>query len=204
MGAALLFGLGNPGRRYEATRHNVGWQVLQELARAEGAEFRPARFFEGLEAVVRAGDRSVRLVLPTTFMNLCGPAYVRAMEVYEVAAQDALVVLDDFMLPFGRLRFRDGGSSGGHNGLKSIEGALARADYPRLRVGIGPVPAQHDPKGFVLEPYDPEQRKALPQVLARAVEALRVWLAAGLGAASNRFNAPPEAPEPPAPARSGP
>ncbi len=193
MGVALLFGLGNPGKRYEGTRHNVGWQVLQRLAAAEGSEFRPARFFEGLEAVVRVGERAVRLVLPTTFMNLCGPAYVRAREVYEVEPQDALVVLDDFMLPFGRLRFREGGSSGGHNGLRSIEGALGTPEYPRLRVGIGPVPPLRDPAGFVLEPYDGEQRKALPETLERAVEALRVWLAQGFAAAANRFNAGPEA-----------
>jgi len=188
MGVALLFGLGNPGKRYEGTRHNVGWQVLQALARTEGAEFRPARFFEGLEAIVRVGERAVRLVLPTTFMNLCGPVYVRAREVYEVEPKDALVALDDFMLPFGRLRFREGGSSGGHNGLKSIEGALGAAEYARLRVGIGPVPPVRDPAGFVLEAYDAEQRKALPETLERAVEALRLWLAQGFAAAANKFN----------------
>ncbi len=192
MGVALLFGLGNPGKRYEGTRHNVGWQVLQRLAAGEGAEFRTARFFEGLEAVVRVGERTVRLVLPTTFMNLCGPAYLRAREVYEVEPHDALVVLDDFVLPFGRLRFREGGSSGGHNGLKSIEGALGTAEYARLRVGIGPVPPLRDPAGFVLEPYDAEQRRALPETLERSVEALRLWLAQGFAAAANRFNAGPE------------
>lgn len=189
----LVFGLGNPGKRYEGTRHNVGWQVLQALAKPESASWRASGFFEGQETQVRVGDQALRLVLPTTFMNLCGPAYVRARDVYEVAPPDALVVLDDFMLPFGRLRLREGGSSGGHNGLRSIEAALGSSAYPRLRVGIGPVlPPQRDPAGFVLEPYDAAQFKALPAVLERAGEAVRLWATQGLGAAANRFNAPAE------------
>lgn len=193
---ALLFGLGNPGRRYEATRHNVGWQVLDVLARPEAAEFRPARFFEGEEAVLRRGGRAVRLIRPTTFMNLCGPAYARALEVYEVAPSDALVVLDDFMLPFGRLRLRAAGSSGGHNGLKSIQDALGTDAYPRLRVGIGPVPEPIDPKAFVLQAYDAEQRRLLPELLDRAAQAVACWLDLGLEAAANRFNGEGAVPPP--------
>jgi peptidyl-tRNA hydrolase, PTH1 family len=184
----VLFGLGNPGTKYASTRHNVGWQVLDELARAETASFRAARFFPGDEASYREGGEVVRLVKPTTFMNLCGPAYVRALEVYEVAPADALVVSDDFMLPFGRLRFRDGGSSGGHNGLKSIEEALGAQDYPRLRLGIGPVPPPQDPADFVLQRYDAEQQKGLADLLQRGAEAARVWVAKGLEEAANRFN----------------
>jgi peptidyl-tRNA hydrolase, PTH1 family len=197
MGTRLLFGLGNPGKRYAATRHNVGWQVLQALAAAEGAGWRASGFFEGEEAQVRLGDVTLRLVLPTTFMNLCGPAYARAAQVHDLAPEHALVVLDDFMLPFGRLRLREGGSSGGHNGLKSIEAALGSQAYPRLRVGIGPVlPPQRDPAGFVLEPYDAAQRADLPGVLARAADAVRVWAREGFAAAANRFNSVPEAPGP--------
>jgi PTH1 family peptidyl-tRNA hydrolase len=96
--------------------------------------------------------------------------------------------LDDFMLPFGRLRLRAAGSSGGHNGLKSIEQALGNDVYPRLRVGIGPVPAPMDPKAFVLQGYDAEQRRGLPDVLARAAQAAACWLDLGLEAAANRFN----------------
>jgi PTH1 family peptidyl-tRNA hydrolase len=184
----VLFGLGNPGVRYAHTRHNVGWQVLDELARAESASFRAARFFPGDEASYREGGEVVRLVKPTTFMNLCGPAYVRALEVYEVDPVEALVVSDDFMLPFGRLRLKGGGSSGGHNGLKSIEEALGRQDYPRLRLGIGPVPPPQDPADFVLQRYDAEQVKGLPDLLERGVSAARLWLKEGLEAAANRFN----------------
>jgi PTH1 family peptidyl-tRNA hydrolase len=128
-------------------------------------------------------------------MNLCGPAYARALAVHDVAPADALVVLDDFMLPFGRLRFRAQGSSGGHNGLASIEAAMGTQAYPRLRVGIGPVPPPMDPAAFVLQAYDPEQRRGMPEVLDRAVKAAWCWFEQGLAQASNRFNVDPQAPE---------
>ncbi len=188
MGLQLLFGLGNPGPRYAGTRHNAGWQVLDRLARQEGLEFRSTRLLAADEAVWRDGDRTVRLLKPTTFMNLCGPAYARALEVFEVGPADALVLADDFMLPFGRLRFRSSGSSGGHNGLKSIQEALGSDAYPRLKIGIGPVPPPLDPAVFVLQAYDAEQRAGLADHVERAAEAVRAWLAGGLEAASNRFN----------------
>lgn len=184
----VLFGLGNPGSRYAATRHNVGWQVLEAIARAEALTFRVTRFFQGEEASYREAGENVRLARPTTFMNLCGQAYVRALEVYDVPVEQALVVSDDFMLPFGTLRFRADGSSGGHNGLKSIQGALGSEAYPRLKVGIGPVPPPMDPAVYVLQAYDAEQRKALPDLLERAATAARLWLREGLSAAANRFN----------------
>lgn len=184
----VLFGLGNPGSRYAATRHNVGWQVLDEIARAEALTFRATRFFQGEEATYREGGETVRLARPTTFMNLCGQAYARALEVYDVPAQQALVVSDDFMLPFGSLRFRGDGSSGGHNGLKSIQAALGSDAYPRLKVGIGPVPPPMDPAVYVLQAYDAEQRRGLSDLVERAAQAVRLWLREGLSAASNRFN----------------
>jgi PTH1 family peptidyl-tRNA hydrolase len=184
----VLFGLGNPGDRYAKTRHNAGWQVLDEIARQESVSFRATRFFPGDEATYREGGEVVRLVRPTTFMNLCGPAYVRVLEVVEVEPAEALVISDDFMLPFGRLRLRDGGSAGGHNGLRSIEEALASQAYPRLRLGIGPVPPPRDPADFVLERYDAEQQKGLPDLLERGAAAARLWVREGLEAAANRFN----------------
>lgn len=187
--ARLLFGLGNPGSRYAQTRHNAGWLVLEHLARAAGESFRPARFFAGEEATIREGDEVVRLARPTTFMNLCGPAYVRALEVFELEPAAGLVVSDDFMLGFGRLRFRESGSAGGHNGLKSIQTALGHDGYPRLKIGIGPVPPPRDPADFVLEPFDAEQRRGLPEVVDRAALACRTWIRQGLAAASSRFNA---------------
>lgn len=184
----VLFGLGNPGKRYEHTRHNVGFLVLERIARDEGAVFRPSRFFAGEEASYREGALAVRLVKPTTFMNLCGPAYVRALGVFDVPPAQALVVVDDFMLPYGRLRLRDAGSAGGHNGLKSIQEALGSEAYPRLRIGVGPVPPPIDPADFVLGGFSAEERKTLAAEVERAASAARLWVREGLEAAGNRFN----------------
>jgi PTH1 family peptidyl-tRNA hydrolase len=187
----LAFGLGNPGARYADTRHNVGWRVLQAVAQQQGAAWRRSGFVEGEEARVEVGGRRLDLVLPTTFMNLCGPAYARALAVHGLEPDAALVVVDDFMLPFGRLRLRADGSAGGHNGLKSIEEALGHARYPRLKVGIGPVdPPQQDPAAFVLGRWSPEQLAALPGVVDRAAGALRAWAEQGLEAAANAWNRP--------------
>jgi PTH1 family peptidyl-tRNA hydrolase len=201
----LLFGLGNPGPRYQDTRHNAGWQVLDVLAREGNAVFRPTRFLLGETADLREGDVHVRMVKPHSYMNLCGPVYVRALEVFEVPPEEALVVSDDFMLPFGRLRLRAEGSSGGHNGLRSIGEALGSDVFPRLRLGIGPVPPPMDPTDFVLMRYEAEQRKALPDLLDRAAAACRTWAREGMDAAMNRHNkgeGPP--PPPPPPPRVGP
>jgi PTH1 family peptidyl-tRNA hydrolase len=125
LGAKLVFGLGNPGPEHEKTRHNVGLDVVDLLAKRWGAAFSRSGFLDGLVADAEPeGLPRVRLVKPSSFMNLVGPVYARALKVYEAEPVDALVVSDDFALPFGRKRFRPQGSSGGHNGLKSIEGAI--------------------------------------------------------------------------------
>jgi PTH1 family peptidyl-tRNA hydrolase len=188
---ALVVGLGNPGPEYAATRHNVGFDVVDLLARRWGVSFERDRLVDGLSAVARPEgfpvDR-VRLVKPLTYMNLCGPAYVKALRVYESPPEGALVVVDDFMLEFGRLRMREDGSSGGHNGLKSIEGALGSQAYPRLRIGIGPVPAGRDPAEFVLSRYSAVERKELPALVEDAAAAVETWLEVGAGKAMERHN----------------
>jgi peptidyl-tRNA hydrolase, PTH1 family len=187
--ARLLFGLGNPGSRYAKTRHNAGWQVLDLLAERHGGAFQRTRLLHGEVADVRVGGARVRMVKPSSFMNLCGPVYRRALEVWDLQPAAALVVVDDFALPFGRLRLRPGGSAGGHNGLRSILDALGGAEFPRLRLGIGPVPEAVDPAEWVLHRYDATQRRALPDLLQAAAAACEAWLAEGLDAAMNRFNA---------------
>lgn len=185
----LLFGLGNPGSRYRKTRHNAGWQTLGLLAEQHGTAFKRTRLLHGEVADFRAGSDRIRMVEPHSFMNLCGPVYRRALKVFEVDPIDALVVVDDFALPFGRIRLRAEGRPGGHNGLKSIQEAVGGPAYPRLRLGIGPVPEGQDPADYVLKRYDAGQRRELPDLLDRAAAACLYWASAGLVDAMNRYNA---------------
>lgn len=184
----LLFGLGNPGKRYAQTRHNAGWQVLDRLAEQHGTGFRRTRLLHGDVGDFRAGDERVRMVKPASFMNLVGPVYMRSLEVYGLDVAEGLVLVDDFALPFGRLRFRAQGSAGGHNGLRSVEASLGDREYPRLRIGVGPAPEGADWADFVLKRYDANQRRALPEVLDRAAAACLLWIREGLETAANRFN----------------
>lgn len=185
----LVVGLGNPGPEYDGTRHNVGFDVVDRLAARWGVRFERSGWVPGLVATAAPeGLPRVRLFKPTTFMNVIGPAYARALKVFEAEVDASLVVVDDFMLDFGRLRFRADGSSGGHNGLKSIEGALKTRVYPRLKVGIGPVPGTRDPADFVLGRYDAAQRKELPFLVEEAADAVLTWLRFGIDKAMERHN----------------
>lgn len=188
MATRILFGLGNPGSRYAKTRHNAAWQVFDVLAERHGMSFKRTRLLHGEVADAHLGGARVRLVKPSSFMNLVGPVYRRALEVFDVEAADALVVVDDFALPFGKLRFRSEGSAGGHNGLKSIQGALGGPAYPRFRIGIGPVPDGQDPADFVLKRYDAAQARALPEVLVASADACETWVGDGMESAMNRHN----------------
>ncbi len=186
----ILFGLGNPGRRYAKTRHNAGWQVLDVLADRHGTGFRRTKLLHGETADFTLAGERVRMVKPASFMNLVGPVYLRALDVYDVDTPEALVLVDDFSLAMGRLRFRAEGSAGGHNGLKSIEQALGGSKaYPRLKLGIGPAPEGARWADYVLKRYDAGQRRELPELLDRAADACELWMAAGLDEAANRFNA---------------
>ncbi|MDJ0974168.1 MAG: aminoacyl-tRNA hydrolase [Planctomycetota bacterium] len=201
--ARILFGLGNPGAKYEQTRHNAGWQVLDVIAARAGASFKKTRLFKGEVADARVGDEVVRLIKPHSYMNLVGPVYLRCLDVYDLAPEEALVLVDDFQLEMGRLRLRGRGRHGGHNGLKSIEQILNTAQYPRLKIGIGPAPAGARWADYVLRGYDRRQKEALPELLARGADASEFWVQAGLTEAMNRYNpkaaeAPEEPPEKPA------
>jgi PTH1 family peptidyl-tRNA hydrolase len=198
----LIVGLGNPGRQYLGTRHNVGFEVLDELATALGwiaarADFdRQARAdFGGLVlqgTVTLPGGVQEKLLLlkPQTYMNLSGSCVQAAAAFHRMPPQALMVVLDDLALPCGRLRLRAAGSAGGHNGLKDIERALGTQDYPRLRLGIDPPPPQVPGRAYVLERFTAAQRPLVDAAVRRAAEALQVWLAHGLRAAMDRFNAP--------------
>jgi PTH1 family peptidyl-tRNA hydrolase len=175
----LIVGLGNPGRRYERTRHNVGWWVVDHLADV----WHFGSWREDLNALTaggRLGTTLVRLLKPTTFMNLSGEALVRFLKRPSfVPAQDLLVIVDDVALPLGTVRFRARGSSGGHNGLKSIEAALGSPGYARLRVGIlpdDPARVGVDLADFVLAPFAAAEREIVLEQLPRATEIVEQWL----------------------------
>jgi PTH1 family peptidyl-tRNA hydrolase len=177
----LVAGLGNPGARYTRTRHNIGWLALDALA---SEPFREEKRFDG--EVSRTDG--AWLIKPTTFMNLSGVAVRALADFYKIPHDRVLVVLDDAALPFGRLRIRPSGSAGSHNGLESILVHFATEDVPRLRIGIGSAPAPMELHDYVLAPFASDEEAALPQVLDRAAEAIRVILKNGLAAAMNEFN----------------
>lgn len=212
----LIIGLGNPGREYAGTRHNVGFDVIDRFAHRNGLTSSPDDFdrvsrmkFDGLAldgSVTVSGQGSpaapprdlsldaknaarvekVLLLKPTTFMNLSGRAVQAAMGFYQLTPADIMVVLDDVALPCGKLRIRPGGSDGGHNGLKDIARALGTQQYPRLRVGIDAPPPRVPQRDYVLGRFTTVQRDQID--LDRAADALSMWVGKGINAAMNEFN----------------
>jgi peptidyl-tRNA hydrolase, PTH1 family len=178
----LVAGLGNPGARYERTRHNIGWLVLDALAAPE--PFRNEARFEG--AVARVGH--AWLLKPGTYMNLSGVAVRALADFYKIPHERVLVVLDDTALPFGRLRLRPAGSAGSHNGLASVLMHWATEAVPRLRIGVGAPPPPVSLHDHVLGRFTPVEEEALAPVVERAAEAIRAVLKNGLAAAMNEFN----------------
>lgn len=184
----VICGLGNPGPEYQATRHNVGWWLVDRLAREWGlGPFR--REHRAFAASGRVGAHAVRLIKPLTYMNRSGAAigYLRADPEFD-PARDLLVVVDDAALEVGRVRFRPGGSAGGHNGLKSVEAVLGTREYPRLRIGVGGGPPGVDLAEWVLAPFPPEEEERILALLPDLVHACRLWLEEGTDPAMNRFN----------------
>ncbi|HZQ09580.1 MAG TPA: aminoacyl-tRNA hydrolase [Anaerolineae bacterium] len=182
----LIVGLGNPGLKYARNRHNVGFMVLDRLARAEHAEFQRQRFNAKLTEIKLDGKR-VLLAKPQTFMNLSGTAVAKLAGFYQLPHSSLLIVYDDLDLPLGRLRLRAEGSSGGHHGMESIINALG-SDIPRLRIGIGRPDPEHD-VGHVLGNFHDDEQVLLDDVLTRAENGLRVWVRDGIVKAMNETNA---------------
>jgi PTH1 family peptidyl-tRNA hydrolase len=184
----LIVGLGNPGRRYRGTRHNVGWEVIARLADRAGIRVSED---EGFAEVGRGtiGGRRVLLARPFTYMNVSGEAVRDLRRQHRLRPEDIYVIVDDIDLPLGRLRLRAGGSAGGHNGLKSVIEALGTTEFPRLRVGIGRPPEGIDPAEFVLTRFSSEETPVARASIERAAEAVELAVTDGLAAAMNRFNA---------------
>lgn len=184
----LVVGLGNVGRKYDHTRHNVGFAVVDELARRQGASFRRSWRFPADLAEVTLGGQAVLLVKPRTYMNRSGEAAGPLARKKGVAVGDVVAVVDDVELEAGRLRIRRGGSAGGHNGLKSLIEHLGSQEFPRVRVGVGPVPSGGDRIAFVLGTFPAAERAAMADAVARAADAVEAALADGFDRAMNQFN----------------
>ena len=182
----IVVGLGNPGEQYEKTRHNVGWQVLDEIADRAGWSGRGRN--RDAASVVQGRFRGLDVLLakPLTFMNESGLAVRKLLARERAPLGELLVVVDDFALPFGKLRFREGGGPGGHNGLGSIIEELGTEGFSRLRVGIG-----SPDRGFadhVLSRFDVEEAARLPELIDAAADAVEAWARDGTNKAANRFN----------------
>jgi PTH1 family peptidyl-tRNA hydrolase len=196
----VIVGLGNPGKQYAGTRHNVGFAVVDALAkggvpaqRVAGGPFR-GRFQAQVAELTDAG-LGLLLVKPETFMNLSGQAVRQVVDFYKLPAADLLVVCDDFALPLGKLRVRAKGTHGGHNGLRSIQEHLGTTEYARLRVGVGG--PKDDAIDHVLGRFRPGERPAIEDAVLQAAQAVIVWAHRGVEACMNRFNPSPKQ-DPPA------
>jgi PTH1 family peptidyl-tRNA hydrolase len=193
MAISLVIGLGNPGRQYEGTRHNVGFMLLDRIAAGEGVEFKSEPRFQAHIAKLPDGTL---LMKPQTFMNLSGRSVRQLMAFFKWETERILVVYDDVALPLGHLRFREKGSAGGHNGIRSIIEHLGREDFPRLKIGIGAVQGDGGMTGHVLGKFAPDEREPLENMLATAADAVQLSRSQGIALTSNRFNTPRNKPTP--------
>ena len=180
-----IVGLGNPGAEYLATRHNVGFEVVDELARRWQVKLKKWR---KLGMLALAKDHDALLMEPTTFMNLSGEAVLSVGSFYKVNLADWLIVVDDVNLPLGRVRMRKMGSAGGHNGLKSVIQHLG-PDFARLRIGVGRGDPKWDLADHVLARFEPEERRSVEEAIGRAADAVEMFVTEGIEPAMNRFNA---------------
>ncbi|MFO0937921.1 MAG: aminoacyl-tRNA hydrolase [Gemmataceae bacterium] len=191
----VIVGLGNPGSKYAGTRHNVGFDVIDYLAGSPGVgPFRTR--FEADIAEAREGGEQVLYVKPMTFMNLSGVAVRAVMDFYKVQPTDMLVICDDFNLPLGKLRVRLNGSHGGQNGLRNIQQQLGHEAYPRLRIGVG-APNFGDAVDHVLGKWRSTEKAAVEESIAKAAQAVLVFVSQGGDACMNRFNGGDEKPKKP-------
>jgi PTH1 family peptidyl-tRNA hydrolase len=183
----LVVGIGNPGPEYEKTRHNVGFNVLDRVARRLAPGETARARFKGAAIESDVDGQKVMLLKPATFVNLTGEAVGEAIRFYKLSTDDLLVIVDDTALPCGRVRIRPGGGDGGHNGLRNITQHLGHADWCRLRIGIddpGDIPL----KNYVLGRFRSEQLDIVEDALDRAADATECWLRRGLDAAMNTYN----------------
>ena len=181
----LVVGLGNPGPEYDKTRHNIGFELVDEMAKERDLKWRRDRKFR---AKITSTTSSLILAKPITYMNLSGNAVARLAQFHKLKPDQILVVYDDVDLPIGRLRFRANGSAGGHNGIKSIIEYLGTKEFARLKIGIGAAGGREAMVGHVLGRFDQEEWREMQKVLAIAADGVNCALSDGLDAAMNQFN----------------
>ena len=184
----LVAGLGNPGRKYSKTRHNLGYMVVDLLAKRFESSFRKKKG-DFRQSAVSISGRNILLIKPTTFMNLSGVAVRQAAEYHCFDPREVLVVCDDFNLPSGKIRIRDRGSDGGHKGLRSTIEELQTGDFPRLRMGIGmPEEIDYPVEAFVLEKFGKDERKSAEKMIEDAATAVETIIEQDIEAAQHKYN----------------
>ena len=184
----LVVFLGNPGLKYECTRHNAGFMAADALAKDKGISINRSRF-KALTATVDMGGESVLLMKPQTYMNLSGEAVIQAVKFYKIAPENVIVVSDEMSLPIGKLRIRTKGSAGGHNGLKNIIAHLGTDSFPRIRIGVGAPPhPDYDVADWVLSVFRNKDAEEMAEAAKRAAEAVECYVLHGPERAMNRFN----------------
>jgi len=184
----IIVGLGNPGRQYAGTRHNVGYDVIDLLAQSPKAGRSQSRF-QAQVAELLEDDLKLLLVKPETFMNLSGRSVRQVLDFYQLTPTDLLVVCDDINLPLGKLRARARGSHGGHNGLRDIQAHLGSVEYARLKIGVGAPGEEVDAADHVLARFRPSERPLIEDALSLALQAVLVWATRGIDDCMNEFNA---------------
>ena len=188
--AALIVGLGNPGREYAGNRHNVGFMAADRWVAAHGLTFNKVQH-HAIIATGRSDEQRVVVAKPQTYMNDSGRAVGALLRFYKIPVEQLLVIFDDLDLPFGAIRLRAEGGAGGHNGMRSTIQHLGGNRFARLRVGVGRPPGRMDPAAFVLQDFSRDETPELAAVLDRAEQAIDLFLTAGIAAAMNQFNATP-------------
>ena len=184
----LVVFLGNPGTKYEMTRHNAGFMAGDALAKAQGAAINRSRF-KALTGTCDIGGETVMLMKPQTFMNLSGEAVAQAVSFYKLAPDHVIVVSDEVALPIGKLRIRTKGSAGGHNGLKNIIALLGTDQFPRIRIGVGAAPhPDYDMADWVLSSFKGKDAEDILAAAARAAEAVECYITKGADRAMNLYN----------------
>lgn len=184
----LIVGLGNPGARYQETRHNLGFMVIDRLAARWGLSVNTKKH----KALVGQGSwngQKIMLAKPQTYMNLSGEAVLEIINFYHDKIDDLIVIHDDLDLDYGRIRFREGGGTGGHKGLNSISAMLNSPEYARLKIGIGHPAGSVPVEAYVLCPFNEREKKILPDILSTCLEGLERWCTDGIAKTMNDFNA---------------